>query len=74
MVELFKAYGRIKIDSLCEKLKTMCLPVQFIILVEHIGKKTYVSTSDEGCLSDEWNGGNGVRQGGVTSGILLNST
>ena len=37
-----------------------------------MGKNTFVCTSYEGCLSDEWKVGNGVRQGGITSGILFN--
>ena len=37
-----------------------------------MGKNTFVSTSHEGCLSDEWKVGNGVRQGDVTSDILFN--
>ena len=35
-------------------------------------KNTFVCTSYEGFVSDEWTVGDGVRYGGVTSGILFN--
>ena len=37
-----------------------------------MGKNTFVCTSYEGCLGDEWKVGNGLRRGGITSGILFN--
>ena len=36
-----------------------------------MGKNTFVCNTYEGCLSDEWKVGYGVRQWGVTSGILF---
>ena len=37
-----------------------------------MGKNTSICTSYEGCLSDAWNVGNGVRQGDATAGIPFN--
>ena len=72
MVDLSKAYDRINTSSLCDKLKSTYLPGQIVSLIEFMGKNIFVCTSYEGCLSHEWKVGNGVRQGGITSGILFN--
>jgi len=53
MVDLSKAYHRINISSLCDKLKATYLPGQIFNLIEFMGKNTFVCTSYEGCLSDE---------------------
>ena len=71
MVDLSKAYDRINIRSLCDKLKATYLPGKILNLVEFMDKNTFVCTSYEGCLSDEWTVCNGVRQGGGTSSILF---
>ena len=65
------AYDRMNISSLCDKLKATYLPGQIINLIEFMGKNTFVCISYEGSLSDKWKVGKGVRQGGVTSGILF---
>ena len=70
--DLSKSYDRKNIRSLCDKFKATYLPGQIGIFIEFIGKNTFVSTSYEGCLSDEWKLGNGVRQGGITTGTLFN--
>ena len=70
MDDLSKAYDRINMSSLCDKIKATYLPGEIVNLIEVMGKNTFVCISYEGCLSDEWKVGNGVRQGGVTSSIL----
>ena len=67
-----KTYDRINISSQCDKLKTTYLPGQIANLIEFMDKKTFVCTFYEACLSDEWKVGNGVCQGGITSGIFFN--
>ena len=71
MVDLSKAYVRINIKSLGDKLGVTYLPGQIVNLIDFMGKNTFICTSYQACLSDEWKVGNGVRQGGVTSGIFL---
>ena len=72
MIDLSKAYDRINVSLLCDKLRATSLPTQIINLLEFMGQNTLVSTSYGGHLSDQWKVGNGVRQGGITSGILFN--
>ena len=72
IVDLSKAYDRINISSPCNKLKATYLPRPIVYLIEFISHNTFVCTSNVGCLSDERKVGNGVRQGGVTSGIIFN--
>ena len=71
MVDLSKAYGRINISSLCDKLKASYLPEQIVNFIELMGKKTFVYTSYEGFRSDVWKVGNVLRQKGIRSGILF---
>ena len=71
MIDLSKAYDRTNISSLCDKLKATYLPEPIVNLIEFIDENTLVCTSYEGCLSDEWKVGIGVRQGGITSGIIF---
>ena len=63
MVDLSKAYERINMSSLSDKLKATYLPGKIVSLIEFMGKNTFVCTFYEGCLSDKWKVGNGVRQG-----------
>ena len=72
MFDLSKAYIRINISSLCDKIKATYLPELLVNLIEFMGKNTFVSTSYEGCLSDDWKVGNEVHQGIITSGIHFN--
>ena len=72
MVDLSKACDRINISSLYDKLKATYLPGQIVKLIAFMGKNTFVCTSYEGCLSDEWKLGNGICQGGIASGIIFN--
>ena len=74
MVDLSKAYDRLNISSMCDKLKTTYLPGQVVNLIEFMSKNPFVCTSYEGCLSDECKVRNGLRQGGVISGIRFNFT
>ena len=46
------------------------LPGQVIAVIDFMCKNTFVCTSHGGQLSDEWNVKSGVRQGGISSGIL----
>ena len=57
MVGLFKAYDRIYISSVCDKLKATCLSEQLFNLIEFTDKKTFF------CTSYEWKLGNAVGQG-----------
>ena len=71
IVDLSKAQDKIIISSLCDKLKAKYLPDQIVNLIEFIGKNTFVCSSYEGCLNDEWKEANGIRLRGITSGILF---
>ena len=52
MVDPSKAYDRIIIISLCNKLYVTNLPEHMVYCIEFRGKNTCVCTSYEGCLSD----------------------
>ena len=72
MVDLSKAYDRINTSLLCDKMRETELPGLVIEFIDFMCKNTFVCTSYGGQLSDEWNVRNGVRQGGISSGILFN--
>ena len=72
MVDLSKAYDRVNISILCRKLRETTLPVKIINILQYMGFHTSVATTFGGHISDPWNAKNGVRQGGVCSGILFN--
>ena len=71
MVNLSKAYDRINTSLLCDKIRETELPEQVIELIDFRCKNNFVCTSYGGQLSDQWNVKNGVRQGGISSGIYF---
>ena len=70
MVDLSKAYDRMNISSLCDKVKVTYLPGQIVNLIEFMGIN--ICTCYEGCLSDELIVYNGVCQGGILFNFYLN--
>ena len=72
MLYLLKPFGRIIFSLLCYTMRETELPGQVIALIDFKGKNASVNTSYRGQLSDEWNVKNGVRHGGVSSGMLFN--
>ena len=72
IVDISKAYDRINTSLLWDKMRETELSRQVITLINSMSKNTFGCTSYGGRLGDEWNVKNGVRQGGISSGILFN--
>ena len=72
MIDLSKAYDRINTCLLCDKMRDPELPGQVIAFINFMCKNNFVCISYGGQLSDAWNVRNGVRQGGISSGMLFN--
>ena len=72
MIDLSQAYDRTNINTLFTKLKQSELPDQITNIIEYMCGNTFVNTVYSGEPSEFCPVGNGTRQGGITSGILLN--
>ena len=71
LVDPSKAYDRINISLLCDKMRETDLPGQVIELIDFISKNSFGCTSYVRQLSDDWKVKNRVRQGGISSGKLF---
>ena len=72
MIDLSEAFDGKNTSLFCDKMMQPDLPGQFIAHIDFMGKNTYVGTSYGVKLSEKWYVKNGVRQGGISSGILFN--
>ena len=72
MLDLSKAFDRINFDILVNKLHKTDLPSMIVGLLEYMLRNTFVNVSFNGCGGNDWQVGNGARQGGILSPMLFN--
>ena len=65
MIDLSMAFDKINISKLIFKLKNSELPTIFVEFMSYMFLNTIVQTKVCGTSGEEWNIGNGARQGGV---------
>jgi len=70
MVDLSNAHDKVNIIIVCRKLQETTLPAKIVNIIQYVGFNTFMRTTYGGHTSDSWNAKNGVRQGGVCSGIF----
>ena len=71
-LDLSKAFDRLNIDKLINKLNSSNLPDYIVNIVEFSLKNSSARVCYGGAFSDRWSMVKGVRQGGVTSAYLFN--
>ena len=72
MIGLSQVYDRIDINTLSSKLRINELPEHITSINEYMCGNTFVNTVYGGKPSEFCLVENGMRQGGITSGILFN--
>ena len=70
-LDISKAFDSINHNVLLNKLLEMGIPGYIVNIIEFWYKNQNVCVKYRGALSDEWKLMNGVRQGGVLSGLLF---
>ena len=71
-IDLSKAFDKVNIKILIDKLSNTSLPTPIINIISHMLTNTYVNVSFNEFIGNEWQVKNGVRQGGIWSSILFN--
>ena len=71
-LDISKAFDSVSHKILIEKLVEGNLPVMFINIIQYWYSHQFVKVRFGNSFSDEWKLCNGVRQGGVLSGIFFN--
>ena len=71
-IDISKAFDSVNHGILIDKLHMAGMPEGLTRLIEYWYKNQYVRVQYKNSLSEEWKIGNGVRQGGVLSGLFFN--
>ena len=71
-IDLSKAFDRININTLLDKLRKACVNEAIVRIIGYMLSNTFVSVKFNNDFSNEWKVGNGVRQGGIISPLLFN--
>ena len=71
-VDIKKAFDLVDHNILIEKLFEIGIPVPIVNMISFWYSHQHVCVKYFSCLSGEWKVSNGVRQGGVLSGLLFN--
>ena len=72
MLDLSKAFDKININLLRDKLSSTRLPHCIIRIINFMYTNAYVNVRFNNRIGQEWKIGNGVRQGGILSAYLFN--
>ena len=72
LIDMSKAFDRINIDKLIQKLIKTSVPTNIVNILEFMMKNTFVSTVFNGTRSDTWRILCGTRQGGILSPLIFN--
>ena len=71
MVDLSKAFDKININILMEKLKKTEMSTDVVNVIEFMFRNTFVNTKFNNFQGNEWKTGNGTRQGGILSAHIF---
>ena len=70
-VDISKAFDSVNHNTLMEKLLSCGIPYKYVNLLRYIYNNQFVKVRYKSSLSKEWKVNNGVRQGGVLSGLFF---
>ena len=70
-IDISKAFDSVNHNTLMNKLAKLGIPECLINLIKHWYSNQYVQVKYGSSLSEEWKISNGVRQGGVLSGLFF---
>ena len=71
-LDISKAFDTVNHSIMIDKLHKLGIPASLVNIIEYWYDNQYVNVRFKNSFSEEWKIGNGVRQGGVLSGILFN--
>jgi len=71
-IDLSKAFDRLDISILVDKLKRSDLPLSVVAIIDYMLNNAFVNVCFGNYVSNEWRVTNGVRQGGILSPLLFN--
>ena len=71
-LDMSKAFERVNHSLLLDKLKDKGIPEFVINVFKSIFRDSEIQVCYNNCMSNSWNIGRGIRQGGVTSALLFN--
>lgn len=71
-IDISKAFDSVNHEILIKKLSETGIPQCITRLIEFWYRNQFVKVKYRSCFSSEWKVGNGVRQGGVLSGLFFN--
>ena len=70
-IDVSKAFDSVNHDILMKRLLECGIPRIFVNLIEYWYDNQWVNVKFLSCISNDWKIGNGVRQGGVLSGLFF---
>ena len=70
-IDVSKAFDSVNHDILMKQLLKCGIPGIFVNLIHYWYDNQWVNVKFLSCISEDWKIGNGVRQGGVLSGLLF---
>ena len=70
-IDIKKAFDSVNHDILLNKLRHIGIPDSIVNIISFWYRNQLAQVKYQNCLSNEWKLSNGVRQGGVLSGILF---
>ena len=71
-IDVSKAFDSVNHDILLTKLSNLGIPNRIVEVIGNWYSNQYVKVKYANCFSNEWKINNGVRQGGILSGIFFN--
>ena len=71
-IDIKKAFDSVNHEILMRKLLNSGIPVEYVNIINHFYSNQFVNVRYKSVFSEEWKINNGVRQGGVLSGLLFN--
>jgi len=71
-IDLSKAFDKIDLSMLVDKLKQSDLPSSVVAIIDYMLNNAFVNVCYGNFIAHEWRVTNGVRQGGILSPLLFN--